>query len=55
MNSNLIRLIEYMDKWAAQHDEEVVIQSGYSTYEPKHCKFQKLYSYQEIDGISRAS
>lgn len=42
------RLIEYMDKWAAQHDEEVVIQSGYSTYEPKHCKFQKLYSYQEM-------
>lgn len=42
------RLIEYMDKWAAQHDEEVVIQSGYSTYRPKYCEFQKLYAYQEI-------
>lgn len=42
------RLIEYMDKWAVQHDEEVVIQSGYSTYKPKHCEFQKLYAYQEM-------
>ena len=42
------RLVEYMDKWAAEHDEEVVIQTGYSTYEPKHCKWQKLFPYQEM-------
>lgn len=42
------RLVEYMDKWAAQNDEEVVIQTGYSTYEPKHCKWQKLFPYQEM-------
>ena len=42
------RLVEYMDKWAAEHNEEVVIQSGYSTYEPKNCKWQKLFPYQEM-------
>lgn len=42
------RLIEYMDKWAAQHDEKVVIQTGYSTYKPKNCMWKKLFSYQEM-------
>ena len=39
------RLVEYMDRWAASHDEDVVIQTGYSTYEPKHCEWSKLYPY----------
>lgn len=42
------RLVEYMDKWAASHDEDVVIQTGYSTYEPKHCEWSKLYSYSKM-------
>lgn len=42
------RLVEYMDKWAADHDEEVVIQAGFSTYEPKHCRWQKLFPYSEM-------
>lgn len=42
------RLVKYMDKWAMQHDEEVIIQTGYSTYEPKHCKWQKIFPYQEM-------
>ena len=33
------RLVEYMDKWADEHDEKVVIQTGYSTYEPKYCEW----------------
>lgn len=28
--------------------EEVVIQTGYSTYEPKFCKWQKLFPYQKM-------
>lgn len=28
--------------------EDVIIQTGYSTYEPKHCKWRKLFPYQEI-------
>lgn len=42
------RLVEYMDRWAAEHDEEVVIQSGYSTYEPKFAKWSKLFPYSEM-------
>ncbi len=42
------RLVEYMDKWAADHDERVVIQTGFSTYEPKHCKWSKLYPYKTM-------
>ena len=42
------RLVEYMDKWSVDHDEEVVIQTGFSTYEPKHCKWSKLYPYKTM-------
>lgn len=42
------RLVEYMDKWAATHDEKVMIQTGYSTYEPKHCEWGKLFPYQKM-------
>lgn len=42
------RLVEYMDKWAAEHDEKVVIQTGYSTYEPKNCEWSKMYPYQKM-------
>lgn len=49
------RLVEYMDKWAEAHDEEVVIQTGYSTYEPKSASWQKLFSYNDmIDNVSNA-
>ena len=44
------RLIEYMDARKADGsiDEEVVIQTGYSTFEPKHCRWQKLFPYPEM-------
>lgn len=42
------RLIEYMDKWAEMHDEEVIIQTGYSTYEPKKATWSKLFPYTEM-------
>ena len=29
-------------------EEVVIIQTGYSTYEPKCCEWSKLYSYQEM-------
>lgn len=28
--------------------EDVIIQTGYSTYEPKYCTWEKLFSYQEM-------
>lgn len=42
------RLVKYMDQWALKHDEEVIIQTGFSTYEPKNCKWQKLFTYQDM-------
>lgn len=44
------RLIEYMDdlKKIGIIKEEVIIQTGYSTYEPKYCNWQKLYPYQSM-------
>ena len=42
------RLVEYMDKWSMDHDEEVVIQTGFSTYEPKKATWSKLYPYSKM-------
>lgn len=49
------RLVEYMDKWSLNHDEEVVIQTGFSTYIPKKAKWQKLFPYSEmIENVNKA-
>lgn len=49
------RLVEYMDKWAETHDEKVVIQTGFSTYEPKNAVWNKLYPYKTmIDMVADA-
>ena len=42
------RLVKYMDKWAEEHNEEVVMQTGFSTFEPVNCKWRKLYPYKEM-------
>ena len=42
------RLVEYMDRWAESHDEDVVIQTGFSTYEPKKASWSKLYPYKTM-------
>lgn len=49
------RLVEYMDEWAGKNDEEVVIQTGFSTYEPKKAKWSKLYPYKTmIEMVNKA-
>lgn len=47
------RLVEYMDQWAADHEEDVVIQTGFSTYEPKNCRWSSLYSYKDMQKYIR--
>ena len=49
------RLVEKMDKLVADGviREPVMIQTGYSTYEPKHCTFQKLLPYPEMERYIR--
>ena len=44
------RLVACMDQMKEQGilEEEVVIQTGFSTYEPKHCTWSKLLPYQEM-------
>lgn len=42
------RLIEYMDNWSALNDEEIIIQTGYSNYIPKNCRWQTLFSYNDM-------
>lgn len=44
------RLVEYVDKLKEEGtiEEEVIIQTGFSTYEPRFCKWDKLYSYQDM-------
>lgn len=32
--------------------DEVVIQTGFSTYEPKYCRWQKLFSYSEMNKLA---
>ena len=43
-------LVQKIDRMVAEGKilEPVMIQTGYSTYEPKHCRWQKLYPYQEM-------
>ncbi len=44
------RLIRYIDELKADGliEDEVVMQTGFSTYEPKHCKWSKTYPYFEM-------
>ena len=51
------RLIEYIDKMKAEGkiEDEVVMQIGYSTYEPKHCKWDKLIPYSQMEQNVKAA
>ena len=40
------RLVKYMD--GLRLEEEVIIQSGYSDYVPKYCKYEKMLPYQKM-------
>lgn len=44
------RLIEYIDNMKKNGvvAEEIIMQIGFSTYEPKYCKWSKLLSYKEM-------
>ena len=45
------RLIQKIDelKKDGTIQEDVIIQTGFSTYEPKHCKWSKLLPYSEME------
>lgn len=51
------RLVERIDnlKKDGVITEEVVMQTGYSTYEPQYCKWQKLFPYNEMFKLVKAA
>lgn len=44
------RLVAYIDQLKKKDilDDEVIIQIGFSTYEPQYCKWERLYPYQQM-------
>ncbi len=44
------RLVSYIDDLCANGEitEEVIMQIGFCSYQPKHCKFSKLIAHKEI-------
>ncbi len=42
------RLVECMDGYAAKCDEEVIIQTGFSSYAPQNARWSKLYPYRKM-------
>lgn len=51
------RLIQEMDRLKGEDkiEDEVIMQTGYSNYEPKHCKWSKLIPYEEmVTNIAKA-
>jgi UDP-N-acetylglucosamine transferase subunit ALG13 len=44
------RLIEEVDRLKGEGiiDDEVIMQTGYSTYEPKYCEYKKLLAYNKM-------
>ena len=50
------RLIQYMDKWANQHDEVVFAQLGNGEFRPKHLGWKRFISQDEYnEAIRQAS
>lgn len=44
------RLVEYIDDLKRKRiiEEKVIIQTGFSTYEPIHCEWMKFFPYQQM-------
>lgn len=48
----LVRCIDEMKQQGAIQ-EEVIIQTGFSTYEPKYCRWEKTFPYQKMQQLVR--
>lgn len=48
------RLVSAVDnlKRDGKIEEDVIIQTGFSTYEPKYCKWQKLFPYSKMNKLA---
>lgn len=52
--NRLIKEIDYLKKEGVIADE-VFIQTGFSTYDPKYCEWKKIISYDEMDDYMNRS
>lgn len=45
------RLIEHVDTWSGEGriSESVIMQTGYATYEPQHCKWARFFPFEQMD------
>ncbi len=51
------RLLKYVDKLKEKNiiTEDVIMQTGFSTYVPKNCEYKKLFPYDEmIENVKKA-
>lgn len=51
------RLLKYVDKLKEENiiTEDVIMQTGFSTYVPKNCEYKKLFPYDEmIENVKKA-
>ena len=52
--NRLIQKIDELKKDGTIQDD-VIIQTGFSTYEPKHCKWKKMFPYQKmVENVEKA-
>ena len=49
------RLVEEIDRLKGENviEDEVIIQRGYSTYEPKHCKYFDMLPYEQMEAYQQ--
>lgn len=48
------RLVKKVDELAGEGViSDVIIQTGYTEYEPQHCKWQKFFPYQEMQRLAK--
>ncbi len=47
------RLVKYIDelKGSGKLEDDVIIQTGFSTYEPKNCEWSKFYAYTQMSEL----
>ena len=51
------RLVKEIDRLVGEKEiqEDVIIQTGYCIYEPKYCKWQKFFSYGEMESYMKVA
>ena len=43
------RLVKYMDEYKKNNiDEDIIIQTGFSTYIPQYCTWEKIFPYKDM-------